>query len=133
MPRTKTKKRYNTSRVRQQKALRSLGPVALVWAIAKSMPRASRGEILQACDDAGINRLTAAGQVQQFLHMRDMMHAEQSQSRASTRRTTRAARGSSARGRQTHRAITVYKEPEVTRRAGSKTTSRRTSDREVRA
>ena len=44
-------------------------PVALVWRIASKLgPKAERKAILAACEKAGVNKFTAATQVQLWRH-----------------------------------------------------------------
>jgi hypothetical protein len=47
------------------------GPVAKVWEIASSMPKAERKDVLAACVKAGINEFTAKTQYQRWLHRDD--------------------------------------------------------------
>ncbi len=125
-PRSKSRTASRRSDGRN-KVLRDLGPVALTWAICKSLPRASRGELLAACREAGINEQTAAGQIQQFLRTRAILRDESAAARE-RQQTGRQARRE--RKRSVHRsAVPVHVEPEVAaRRTAARASSGRKQD-----
>lgn len=52
------------------KHIEDVGPVARVWVVAQSMPRASRKDVLAACVALGIKEKTAATQYQLWQYSR---------------------------------------------------------------
>ncbi len=59
---TKGRRRSNAAPTKKS------GPVARVWQLASSMPRAARKDVVAACVNAGVNIHTAKTQYQRWSH-----------------------------------------------------------------
>ena len=61
-------KKKTTTKGRSGAPTKASGPVARVWQLASSMPRAKRKDVVAACVNAGVNIHTAKTQYQRWTH-----------------------------------------------------------------
>ncbi len=61
-------KKKTTTKGRSGAPTKASGPVARVWQLASSMPKAARKEVIDACVNAGVNIHTARTQYQRWTH-----------------------------------------------------------------
>ena len=61
-------KKKTTTKGRSAAPTKATGPVARVWQLASSMPKAKRKEVIDACVNAGVNIHTARTQYQRWTH-----------------------------------------------------------------
>ncbi len=60
--------RAKATKGRASAPTKKTGPVARVWQLASSMPRAKRKDVVAACVNAGVNIHTAKTQYQRWSH-----------------------------------------------------------------
>ena len=60
--------RAKATKGRASAPTKASGPVARVWQLASSMPKAARKDVIAACVNAGVNIHTARTQYQRWTH-----------------------------------------------------------------
>jgi hypothetical protein len=66
-----SKKKSPAKKQKNGTAPKKEGPVAQVWEIASSMPKAARKDVIAACVEKGVNENTVKTQYQRWLHRSD--------------------------------------------------------------